>query len=101
MRRPLFALAPALVLGACASTVPATHIMRDELSGFVRVTTNDQELFCDKEKRGLTLGYVCYTRDQINDRLLARHLTAGASTAAPPNIIPNMSPYAFYTASGH
>lgn len=101
MRLPLFVFAAALVLCACASTVPATHIVRDELNGFVRVTSNGQELFCDKERRGLTLGYVCYTRDQIKQLLLARRLAAGASTAGQPIINPNMSPYTFYTASGH
>lgn len=102
MRLPLFALAAALVLGACASTVPATQISSRELSDlrstYVRVVSNGQEFFCSRVNN-FKLDH-CYTRDQMKDLLLYTRLAAGESTAGPPDIIPNMSPYTFYTASG-
>lgn len=105
IRGTLFALAAALVLGACASTVPATHTAKIDLTGFVRVAHNGQELFCDKEKYGFqSLALVCYTRDQMRVRARpARALVGdgGALYMASGGGGGFASIYTSYNASGH
>ena len=98
----LFALAVASVLGACASTVPAKQLssrqLSDFLSGYVRVASNGQELFCSQVHFRLD---ACYTRAQMQERLLASLRPDGASTAGPPQIVPSASIYTSFNASGH
>lgn len=104
IRETLVALAAALVLGACASTVPATHTAKVDLTGFVRVAHNGQELFCDKEKYGFqALAWVCYTRDQMKVRAQpARDTGAWLGAFGSPGAAGNFaSIYTSYNASGH
>jgi hypothetical protein len=106
IRGTLFALAAALVLGACASTVPATHSAsqyRDYLAGYVHLVNNGRELFCHEAKYSPYGPYdTCYTRAQMQERLLVLgSLAAGASTAGAPQLVPSASIYTSFNASGH
>ena len=106
IRGSLFALAVAFVLGACASTAPATHSAsryRDYLAGYVHLTNNGRELFCHETKYSPYGPYdACYTRAQMKDRLLVlRSLEAGLSTAGDPQIVPSASIYTSFNASGN
>src|SRR6185437_10654396 len=107
IRGTLFAFAAALVLGACASTVPATHSATwysDHLAGYVHlVNNNGREFFCHEAKYSPYGPYdACYTRAQMNERLLGlRSLGAGASTAGAPQTQPSASIYTSFSASGH
>ena len=98
----IFALAAVLVLGACVSTLPAKQVSNRELSeflsGYVRVVSNDQELFCSRVHFRLD---ACYTRAQMHERLLASLRPDGVSTAGPPQIQPSASIYTSFNASGH
>ena len=104
----LFALAAALVLGACASKVPAKQIssreLSDVLSNYVRVVSNGQEFFCNKEQDGHFLRDVCYTRSQMKERLLGgvRGISVTAAVLATPSgwSGPTSSGYTSFTGSG-
>lgn len=100
------AVVAALVLGACASTVPATHSAsryRDYLAGYVHLTNKGRELFCHEARYSPDGPYdACYTRAQMRDRLLVlRSLESGLSTAGNPQIVPSDSIYTSFNASGH
>ncbi len=90
------AAASAFCAWVCAS--PAISAAGFDLGGYVRVMSNGQERFCDKEEQGHFLLYVCYTRPQLKEKLLARRRAAGLSSAAgEPVLVP---PTSFYIASG-
>jgi hypothetical protein len=67
IRKTLFVFAAASALTVLVSTSLASPASRD-FSGYQRVVSNGQEIFCDKEKEGHFLRVVCYTRNQMEER---------------------------------
>jgi hypothetical protein len=95
----LVAFGAALALGACASTAPATHVSSVDLSGYVRVVSDGQELFCHKESQGRFLQDVCYTRSELKERLLTRQI-AGVGPVGPAPVPVNQTSMYYFSPSG-